>query len=72
VDDQGRARYNLHCTKHWFASWAISRGFNAKEAQTMLGHTSVVMTLDVYGHLMPTAERPHDRLETGLPPGLLG
>jgi integrase len=39
--------------RHTFASIARSRGANINTVSKMLGHTSVKITLDVYGHLMP-------------------
>jgi hypothetical protein len=35
------------------ASLAIAAGANVKVVQTMLGHKSATMTLDLYGHLFP-------------------
>jgi integrase len=52
-----RPKYALHAFRHFFASWCINpadrggRELPAKVVQTLLGHSSVVMTLDVYGHL---------------------
>jgi integrase len=34
----------------------ISAGVNAKALSTFLGHSSVTVTLDRYGHLFPGAE----------------
>ena len=46
------AKYGMHALRHFFASAAISSGrFQPKEVQTMLGHASIQMTFDVYGHL---------------------
>jgi integrase len=58
--------YGLHSFRHFFASWCINpkdrggRQFTAQVAQALLGHSSIVMTLDVYGHLFP---RGDDRAE---------
>jgi integrase len=41
-----------HELRHTCASLAISAGANVKAVQTLLGHASAVMTLDLYGHLM--------------------
>ncbi len=51
---------SLHAFRHFFASWCINskasggRELPAKEAQHLLGHSSIVMTLDRYGHLFPS------------------
>jgi len=41
-----------HALRHTPASLAITAGANVKVVQTMLGHKSATMTLDLYGHLM--------------------
>ena len=59
-------KYALHAFRHFFASWCINpkdrggRELTAKVVQTLLGHTSITMTLDVYGHLFPSG---NDRTE---------
>lgn len=40
-----------HALRHTAASLAIAGGANVKVVQTMLGHKSATMTLDLYGHL---------------------
>jgi integrase len=42
-----------HKLRHTAASLAIAAGADVKVVQTMLGHASATMTLDVYGHLFP-------------------
>jgi integrase len=60
VDKHGAPKYALHAFRHFFASWCINprerggRELPVKVAQTLLGHSSVVMTLDRYGHLFPS------------------
>jgi integrase len=60
----GEPKYGLHALRHFFASWCINsvdkggRGLPPKEAQTLLGHASIVMTLDTYGHLFPHGDDP--------------
>jgi integrase len=62
VDAKGEPKYALHAFRHFFASWCInpkSRGgrqLPPKEVQTLLGHSSIVMTLDIYGHLFPRGD----------------
>jgi len=34
----------------------IAAGVNAKALQTFMGHASITVTLDRYGHLMPGSE----------------
>jgi integrase len=62
VDKRGKPKYGLHSFRHFFASWCInpkSRGgreLSPKVVQQLLGHSSINMTLDVYGHLFPKGD----------------
>lgn len=46
----------LHEARHTFASLMIAAGVNAKALATYIGHASVTITYDRYGHLMPGNE----------------
>ncbi len=46
----------LHEARHTFASLMIAAGVNAKALATYMGHASVTITYDRYGHLMPGNE----------------
>jgi integrase len=46
----------LHECRHTFASILIAAGVNANALSTHLGHSSIQITLDRYGHLMPGNE----------------
>jgi integrase len=59
----GKAKYpGLHSLRHFFASWCINRRADgglelpAKVVQERLGHASITMTMDVYGHLFPRVD----------------
>lgn len=52
----GLERIGLHECRHTFASLLIAAGVNAKALSTYMGHSSVTITLDRYGHLMPGNE----------------
>lgn len=43
----------FHDLRHTHAALLIAAGAHVKEIQDRLGHTSVVTTMNVYGHLMP-------------------
>jgi integrase len=53
-------KYWPHAFRHFYASWCINRKADGglelppKTVQARLGHASIVMTLDRYGHLFPT------------------
>jgi integrase len=46
----------LHECRHTFASLMIAAGVNAKALSSYMGHASVAITFDRYGHLMPGNE----------------
>ena len=46
----------LHECRHTFASLMIAAGVNAKALSTFMGHSSITITLDRYGHLFPGNE----------------
>jgi integrase len=60
-----KPKYGLHALRHFFASWAIEQEFSPKRLQALLGHTSVKMTYDVYGHLFPSPEDDHAKFAAG-------
>jgi integrase len=47
---------SLHECRHTFASLMIAAGVNAKALSSYMGHSSITITLDRYGHLMPGSE----------------
>lgn len=60
VDKKGVAKYSMHSFRHFFASWCLNRKPEGRElppktVQTLLGHSSIVMTMDIYGHLFPSS-----------------
>jgi integrase len=46
----------LHECRHTFASLMIAAGVNGKALSTYMGHSSIMITLDRYGHLLPGNE----------------
>jgi integrase len=63
VDAKGEAKYTgLHSLRHFYASWLINRKRDgglelpAKTVQARMGHSSVVITMDTYGHLFPGSD----------------
>ena len=50
------APIGLRECRHTFASLIIAAGVNAKALSTYMGHSSITITLDRYGHLMPGNE----------------
>jgi integrase len=62
VDKDGEPKYALHAFRHFYASWCINRkedgglGLPVKVVQERLGHASILMTMDTYGHLFPRGD----------------
>lgn len=56
LDDEGKPvkvakpKYGLHSLRHACASLWIESGMNAKRIQTLMGHSSITITFDRYGH----------------------
>jgi integrase len=46
----------LHEARHTFASLMIAAGVNVKALSTYMGHSSITITIDRYGHLLPGNE----------------
>lgn len=49
-------KYGMHSLRHAAASLFIEQGFSAKRVQALMGHSTIQMTFDTYGHLFPAAE----------------
>jgi len=56
LDDAGMpmtvtvGKYGMHALRHACASLWIENGMNPKRIQKLMGHASIQMTYDVYGH----------------------
>jgi integrase len=65
-DEHGKpivaAKYGWHSLRHFYASWCINRRVDGglelplKVVQARMGHASITMTADRYGHLFPSAD----------------
>lgn len=54
----GRVRRSpgLHSCRHAYASFMIHAAVNAKTLSAYMGHSSITITIDRYGHLFPGNE----------------
>jgi integrase len=59
----GKPKYTgIHALRHFYASWCINRRADGglelplKVVQARLGHASIQMTADRYGHLFPSGD----------------
>jgi integrase len=65
IDGEGQPLFKFHALRHFAASLWIELGFSPKRLQALLGHASVQMTFDRYGHLFPSPEDDHERFARG-------
>ena len=72
LDANGNAKYTgLHPYRHFYASWLINRKADGglelpiKTVQQRLGHSSIVMTSDTYGHLFPRTDDGREMADAG-------
>lgn len=57
LEKAGLRRIRFHDLRHTFASLLIQNGESLAYVKDQLGHSSIKMTVDVYGHLVPGANR---------------
>jgi integrase len=69
TDRDGEPKYTgMHALRHFYASWCINpedrggQGLPPKVVQERLGHSSIVMTMDTYGHLFAAGVDAEKRL----------
>jgi integrase len=53
----GLRKIRFHDLRHSFASWLIGNGESLVYVKEQLGHHSIQITVDTYGHLIPGANR---------------
>jgi integrase len=54
--DPAKPKYGMHALRHAAASLFIEQGFAPKRVQAAMGHSSIQMTFDTYGHLFPSPQ----------------
>jgi integrase len=57
IAEAGLPPLRLHDARHTFATWLLERGVSPKVVQTMLGHSSIAITLDTYSHVSLDLEK---------------
>ena len=64
IKGAGFGALSIHDARHTYASLMIAAGVNAKALSEFMGHATMAITFDLYGHLLPGS---HDEAA-----GLLG
>jgi integrase len=57
--EEDASKFTPHQLRHAFASLHIEHGTQPKQLQTLMGHSSIKITMDTYGHLWNDAEAGH-------------
>lgn len=73
LERAGLGRLRLHDLRHTHAAWLIAAGVPALAISRRLGHATISVTMDLYGHLMPEVDDAIvgildgtlDKIETG-------
>lgn len=47
----------FHGLRHAAATFALSQGFTPEDVKNLLGHSSVVLTSNTYGHVLEERQR---------------
>jgi integrase len=50
-------RIRYHDVRHSYATNLLKAGVGLDKAKTLLGHSSIQITVDTYGHFLPGKER---------------
>jgi integrase len=61
--DADHPKYGLHAFRHAAASLFIEQGLPPKRVQAIMGHGSITMTFDTYGHLYPQPDGDQAAME---------
>lgn len=57
IERAGLPKIRLHDLRHSHASHLILAGANIKAVQERLSHADIVLTLNIYSHLLPTTQQ---------------
>ncbi|HEM5686874.1 site-specific integrase [Streptococcus suis] len=57
IAEIGIPRFTFHAFRHTHASLLLNAGISYKELQYRLGHATLAMTMDIYGHLSKDKEK---------------
>jgi hypothetical protein len=53
----GLRRVRFHDLQHTFGSHLIAAGVDLKTVSTLMGHSSISVTVDIYGHMLKDSNR---------------
>ncbi len=71
LQQAGLPHIRLHDCRHTFATLLLEQGVSPKVVQTMLGHSSIAITLDIYSHVsLELEQQAAEKLNAVLSAGL--
>lgn len=53
LTEDGKNRYTFHALRHTAVSLLIEQGLQPFHIKSMIGHSSIMITMDLYGHMFP-------------------
>jgi len=62
----GLSSVRFHDLRHFFASMLIAQGESAKYVCDQMGHSSIQVTFDTYGHLFPNSRETAKKLQQAM------
>lgn len=62
-EDDTAPPYSFHALRHAAASLFIEQGWGPKKVQSVMGHSSITVTFDIYGHLFPSPDDDRAAME---------
>jgi integrase len=69
IESAGLRRFRFHDLRHTFGSLLIQDGASLAYVRDQMGHSSIQVTVDIYGHLIPGADIAWvDRLDSETTP----
>jgi integrase len=70
--EQEKPKYTPYALRHYYASKLIAKGKDLEYIQTVMGHSTIEITLNVYGHLLKDHEDVHKAAAEELAADVLG
>ncbi len=57
VERAGLPRTRFHDLRHATATFLLAQGFTLEDVKNLLGHSSIVLTSNTYGHVLEQRQR---------------
>ena len=57
LEKAGLPKITFYSLRHFFATILLTENVHPKVVQSMLGHSSIALTLDTYSHIIPDIQK---------------